>query len=512
VSKTVEESAELPVEALATDAASALGIQRVLRKASGLSGASLLGSALGIIAGFAVARRLGPERVGDGQFVVLCYFYAAILRTGVFEGSVRAVVGSLGRGDRRAAVRDQNVGLSFDLVTSLVPGLVLAMIGLFAQPDVRRLGFFVAPLAVLASTASSDLGALWSARDRFDVVGWASVVRAAAGPAALVGLVLVLGTPGIFLGPIVTDFASAGVYLLARPALHLRAHLDADRARSLVRVGFPLGAAVVVYWAYRLVGSTSIAFSSSALALGLYTFAAAPVAVATRAISGVQAVLMPAVWSEYSAGGGGGAWVRQAERVTLALAVIAGATAGLAQAGFAPVLLWVVPGFAPSIRLFDILALTILLLPVATVPSLVLDSQRVNRQTRHLLAWVIALLVNAGANAAVLKAGWGAQAVAIDDVWVQFVVVIALVELAAPHMWGVETSRRLRLYAGLAVALLATVAVTVALDAQAAHLDTGHLDVGALLLRSAATLAVWAAVGALLVRPDLRRLLRRRAA
>ena len=50
--------------------------------------------------------------------------------------------------------------------------------------------------------------------------------------------------------------------------------------------------------------------------------------------------------------------------------VIGGSIASLAQAAFAPVVLAFAPSFARAIRLFDILAVTIFLLPAATMPSL----------------------------------------------------------------------------------------------------------------------------------------------
>jgi O-antigen/teichoic acid export membrane protein len=293
----------------------------------------------------------------------------------------------------------------------------------------------------------------------------------------------------------------SALYFMFRPPLGLHPSFDLALARPLLRIGFPLGASAVIYWAYRLVGSTSVAFSAPVLVLGLYTFATAPVAIATRAIGGIQAVLLPTVWRELSRGASGALWARHAERITLALAVIAGATAGLSQAAFAPLVLAVTPSFEAAIRLFDILALTILLLPMATVPSLVLDSERVNRQGRHLLIWVGALVVNISANVLVLRSGWGAQAVAVNDVWVQFLVVIVVFETASANIWGNNRSRRSRLYAKLALVIAVAVAVTIILDRGVAVLQPGHVDAAAVVLRCAGAGAVWAAMAVVLLRP-----------
>jgi O-antigen/teichoic acid export membrane protein len=499
---------ELPLEAAVPDPLESLGLRRILRSASGLSGASLVGSALAVGAGFFAAHWLGPVRYGDGQFVLLIYLYATLIRSGVFEGSVRSFIDHLSRGEERDARRAQNVGVSVEVIVSAIPGIVIAVVGIFLGPGVRELGFFIAPAAVVASSGGTFLSTLWSARRRFDVVGKVAFAQAILGPVLLIGFVATVGTAGIFLAPVVTSVVTALMYFAFRPPLGLRPSFDAGLARSFLGVGFPLGLLAEVYWAYRLVGSTSVALATKAATFGLYSFAAAPVAVATSAIGGIQAVLLPNIWRELSRGATGSRWSRQAERITLALAVIAGATAGLGQAGFAPLVTAFLPSFQPSIRIFDILALTILLLPIATVPSLVLDSKRVNRQKRHLSIWTVALLINVAANILVLSAGWGAQAVAVNDVWIQFAVAIVIFETAASHIWTDDPGLRFRLYARLAFVIALAAAETIVLDTNAAHLTFARLDVAALLLRCGAVGVVWAAMGFALLGTGLRRMSR----
>ena len=492
---------QLPVEAGVPDPLESLGLRRILRSASGLSGASLIGSVLAVGAGFLAAHWLGPARYGDGQLVLLIYLYATLMRSGVFEGSVRAVIDHLARGEADEARRAQNVGVSFELVVSALPGVALTIVGFFVAPGAVQLGLFLAPVAVIASSGSSFLSTLWSARSRFDVVGKVAVAQAILGPILLVALVASVGTAGVFLAPAIASLLTAALYFAFRPPLQLQPSFDTRAARPFLRVGFPLGLLAEVYWAYRLVGSSSIAIASSSFVLGLYTFAAAPIAVATSAIGGIQAVLLPTIWRELGRGAKGPVWAHHAERITIAMALIAATVAGLGQAGFAPLVMAFTPSFAPSIRLFDILALTILLLPIATVPSLVLDSKRVNRQKRHLTIWAVALLVNIVANVVVLRVGWGAQAIAVNDVWVQFLVVVVIFETAAPHVWEGAGGRRGALYLKMTLVLTVAAAVTVVLDLEAAGLHPGHLDIAAIVLRGGGAAVAWAAVAVLLLRP-----------
>ncbi len=253
---------------------------------------------LAVGAGFLAAHWLGPARYGEGQFVLLIYLYATLIRSGVFEGSIRSFIDHLAHDQPDEARHAQNVGFSFEMVVSALPGVALVIVGFFVSSGAVQLGLFLAPVAVLASSGSSFLTTLWSSRSRFDVVGKVAVAQAILGPVLLIALVATIGTAGIFIAPAVNSMVSAALYFVFRPPLGLRPSFDTTAARPYLRVGFPLGLLAEVYWAYRLVGSSSVAIASSSFVLGLYTFAAAPIAVATSAISGIQAVLLPTIWRE----------------------------------------------------------------------------------------------------------------------------------------------------------------------------------------------------------------------
>ncbi len=104
----------------------------------------------------------------------------------------------------------------------------------------------------------------------------------------------------------------------------------------------------------------------------------------------------------------------------------------------------------------------------------------------------------------VLRIGWGAQAVAVNDVWIQFAVAIVIFETAASHIWTDDPGRRFRLYARLAGVIAVAVVGTILLDTNAAQLISGRLDVAGILLRCGAVGVVWAAIGFILVGPGLR--------
>ena len=101
----------------------------------------------------------------------------------------------------------------------------------------------------------------------------------------------------------------------------------------------------------------------------------------------------------------------------------------------------------------------------------------------------------------VLRAGWGAQAIAINDVWIQFLVVVVVFETAAAYIWGQNRRRRAILYGKMMCIIAVAVLVTVLLDTGAERLQPNHLDIASILLRCGITGAVWAGVAALLLLP-----------
>lgn len=467
-----------------------LGLRAMARRASGLSFAALLSSALSLPATWIAARWLGPNEFGRAQYVLLFYSYGGLIRSGVFEGGMRAFMHLRGRDDTDEALRSQNVGLSFELVVSIVPGLLLAMSAVWARDPVQRLGFFVAPLAVTASSGAAFLAGMYMAREQFNMVTRVTVVRAVVYVVALLAGVRLFGASGAVLSPVLADVLCVFVYSARARGLKVRLSFERVRGLALTRAGFPLGAGAIVYWAYRLVGSTSVAVARSATVLGVYVFAVAPTALLLRALSSVQAVLTPPLWAEM-ARDDSTRWVNDAARIAVGGAVVAAVVTNLAQAGFAPVVNAYLPGFHGAIRLFDVLVLNVLLLSLTLVPTLVLDSASVNQQARVLGIFVGALVLNIAANITVLASGLGVQTVAWNDVWVQVVVVVAVHRAAVQYLPG-KRWHEARSW------LLATTAVTALVSAalRVGPQDaSGLLWVGSLIAaRGAAVIVVWALV------------------
>lgn len=463
----------------------------VARRSLWLTVSSLAGSVLAIVTSFVLARWLGPTRFGRVQGVLLIYFYAALVRSGALEAGVRRFIRltALGRNDEARRARD--LGTAIDMIVASVASAAIAVWGLTFAHGLMRWGLLLAPLVVVASTAAAHAGAMRSADHRFDRVAGSGIVRSVAFAALALGGVAAIGDVALFVAPALADLAALAVLVMARPPLAVRPVADRALVRDLVRSGLALGALPAVYWVYRLVGSTSVALGTDVVTFGIYSFAAAPVAVVLRAISQVESVLTPGVWTELARDDGRRAWLPAADRVTTTLFVVSGLAANLAQAGFGPLVRWLLPEYARSVPMFEVLSLNVVLLSVGVIPSLVLRDEKVGSQGRYLGVWVAALAVNVAANAVALAVGGGAVAVAWNDIWIQAVVVGVLFVMASRRL-GVPGWLRSS-FVGIPLVVL-SVLVMAGLSAA----DSVPNDLTAVIvhgaLRALAVVAVWAAV------------------
>jgi len=421
---------------------SILSLRSIARSASRLAVAGVLTTIIGVPTNFLVARWLGPDRYGNAQFVLLAYFFASLVRTGTFEGGIRAYLHHRSRGDEASAALARDVAVTFETVASIVPGLVMVAVAAFLGDPLRRTGFFLAPLAVVAASLASYIGGVLGAQQRFDVVARGNLLRGViAAVVALIG-VPTIGAVALFVAPAVADAVTVGFLVTRRPGLHLAARFDRRVWVSIVRPGVSLGAMGIVYWAYRMVGSTAVALSAGASVYGLYAFAAAPVAILARAVASIHAALTPAVWSELAHDQLRSELHHELVRVSLLLAVVAGVAANLAQAGFGPVVDALLPRYRGSVPIFDVLACNIVLLSIGAVPALVLNSVRVGRQASQLTLWLGALAVNVAVDVVAVAMGAGVLAIAWNDIWVQACLLVATWLMARRHLGDGSTRRR----------------------------------------------------------------------
>jgi O-antigen/teichoic acid export membrane protein len=444
------------------------------------------------------ARWLGPDRYGEAQAVLLAYALGGLFQLGVFANAARTAVHQRGTGAGADAVRVQNVGLTAELVISIIPGIIMALVAPFLSNPTLVLGFALAPIALGLSSLAGFLGGL--------EVGYGRAARAtviSTSTAAVAGLLTLaaispIGPAAMFVAPMVGSLLAV-VWLAPRLVrVGLRWKWDLKESLRLTRGGLPLAVNGIAYWCYRWIGPTSVAIALGSVALAAYSVAVAPLTFAFGLLVIGARLFLPGFWQDM-ARGERARWRPEGDRLTSSLALAAAGAATVGQVLFPTFIDHVLPHYTAAIPLFAVLALEIPLFLIPQVPSFVLDSVAANRQGLHAILWVAMLGVNVVANIVVLAAGLGMQAVAWNDVVIQAVMLIALFVAARPYQGPLVG--RLAELRGTVGALVLTVVVggTLALTTTAG-VWSGTRGLVARCLIGAAGWAVLGAVLAVLAR------------
>lgn len=407
----------------------------ILRNSSKLTVVGLVGTALNFPVSIVVARKLGPDLLGQASVVLLWLTYSGLIHIGVFEAGQREIIHSLGQEKFERARYYQNLSLTSELLWGLIPASVLFVAAFFFHDPIRRVGLLLATVTYLGAALSRMLSSVHFAHKRFGLCARFNLIRAVATPLLMFGLVFVIGPYTLFVVPLLVEWGLCFAYVFYAPSLNLDWNFNGKEAGRLMRVGLPLGLQALVYWAYRLIGLTAVATWLSTQQLGYYVFGAKLIDLALRPFSDYGAILTPTLWAEFGRTGNIHNFSQDAVRISLFMTAATCMVANLFQAGFRPLVQLILPTFTASIEVFEVLAFNIIFLTIITVPSLVLDSVVVNKQWTHLNIWIVGGLINLAANYLVIKQGWGLVAVAWNDIWVQGLVIVIVYEIAQKYLF-----------------------------------------------------------------------------
>jgi len=414
----------------------------ILRDSSKLTLAGVVGTALNFPASIIIANKLGPDLLGRASFVLLWVTYSGLVHIGIFEGAQREIVHNLGHGSDERARHYQNISLSGELLWALIPaGLLLAASFWFPDP-VRRFGFVLAPLTYLGAALNRMLAGIHFAHRRFGLYSRLNLLRTTAQPVLLVVLAMFFGVYSLFIAPALVEWGMSVLYMVRAPSLEFAWTFHRKDIASLVRQGFPLAVQGLVFWAYRLIGVTSVALLLPAQQLGYYAFNARLIDLAIRPFSDFGAILMPTLWTELARARNVRTLEQDVSRLILLTTAVTCGVVNVLQFACPPAIELLLPRFVPGIRIFQVLCFNIVFLTMVAVPSLVLDSIVANRQWLHVSTWTVALIVNAAANIFVIQKGWGLIAVAWNDIWIQLVVAIVIYKTAERYIFESRTTAR----------------------------------------------------------------------
>lgn len=432
-----------------------IGPREIFRHSSKISGASLVGAALSLPAGIVVARILGPELLGTVGIVALWLQYAGWARPGLMAAAYREMPHLLGQGKEEAALRLQNVAMTFEGLAAIVPVAVMLAFAFWYRNPVLRFGLAVAALQFVLQTANYFRGSVQWVFQRFGIVARVTLGNRVAAPLLSLGGVTAAGAYGQLVAPAVLEGLTAGYYAVATPPLRFRPTWDRREALRMLRIGIPLSLLTLLYWSFRIADRTMVASWLPLAQLGFFTFGLNYIALAIQFVADFTNVLQPGLYAELGRLGSVAPLRDQISRLAVLILAITCIGTNLAQAGFGAFVLWLVPKFEPSIRNFEVLAFNLACGTAPILPALLLYSSVLNRQNLMVVVQAAALAVNVGIGYLAFREGWGLPGIALSSVIAQLSLSAAYYAFAHEHLFAAAPARVALAFYGRLAGLLA---------------------------------------------------------
>lgn len=368
---------------------------------------------LGAIASLLLRSLLRPEQMGIWQGVKLLLSYANYANLGASKGAARELARARSQGGLAQAARDVNLAFTVNTLSSLAFAAVVALAGLWLAcagngPWHRTWGAALLATALLVPMQRHLTFhiTLLRSQQSFRTTAWVTVLDAA--------LALLLGSAGAYLGGVLgLCLATLAAMLLTQAWIWRRGPLplhwcwDTQGVGRIVRLGAPLLASGVAASLFRSLDRLAILalLPDREAALGFYSTAL----LASSQIYGFSNLLSTAMGPRYSELFGRGcdrrAVARLAAFATEWQACVLGLLAGLAMVLGQPLLGTLLPEYRAGLECLALVALGSVALGLAVPVSQY--QAAVYEERRGLALTCGCSLVAAGANAAVLIAGWG---------------------------------------------------------------------------------------------------------
>ena len=372
----------------------AIPIAYILKNSAKFSVVSLVSKFASLLVGIVTAMVLLPNDYGTIGFVMLWASYANLISPGTCSAAFREMPYLLGKCEDEKARYLQNVSISYDAVFSVVFFIGIVLSALFFK---NRLPIAIGLVFVGAGYGINKITGYWLqfnyARNEFNKVAVANIINGIGVPLVTIALIFSLKMFAILLAPVLIGII-AWWYLFRYADIGFLFIFDTKEFRRLASIGLPIMVASVVYWGYRLVDKTLIARYFSLSELGYYSFATVIAGTLCYFFSDFCSVLQPVFWQDLGRAGNTQESYASIKKITVFLALASAITVSISQEGFYLLTNFITKKYTHSIPIFDILAYGIFFHAITLIPSMIMNSSVVNKQTLNAIIWGIGLLLN----------------------------------------------------------------------------------------------------------------------
>ena len=468
----------------------------ILKHSYKFSAANILGYLLQIPSSIYVASRLGPENYGLVAFVMLWAFYGRLIRPGLFNATAREMPHCIGKGNADRAIFIRNVAATYEFIYYLLAGVIIVAASFFFKNPIIKTGLILVAVSLILETIHSAFASEQWAFQRFGIMAKITVLRTITTPLITVLLVYLFHTYGVLILMVALPVICILCFLFIAPKVKLKAIINYKEFRSLFKVGIALQFFGFLFWAIRGVDRTYVAMYFSAAQLGFYSFAMSPIHNIYNIISDFGKVLSPVIYNELSKSEDSSHMQREIARLVILLTLAGCIITNLAQAGFGGMVLWFIPKFAPSIKIFEVFAFNIIFTAMLAVPTILLVSTMVNKQKVCNIIYGVILAVSFLLVYFISRANAGVIAIAYIFVGIYFLKTLLIFLVSKKYIF--KNNHEFLLFIFWAAAILTTSLVNYLCFSMGPFKFSSYQILFPLITRICLTLACWGAVSFLM--------------
>jgi O-antigen/teichoic acid export membrane protein len=486
-----------PVAAAGTStSASTRGGSRVFRESVALHASMYVFILFKLVAGFLVARFLGPAMYGVRTALGLAVDYEPYAHLGTYDSMLKEVPYHRARGDAATANAILSTVFTTNLVAATAVGVLLAVAGwVVSRSGAEPLyGFFLFFLAVYAvvNRVRMFYATYLVADKRAYLLSQIRMLFGFLNGALAVSLVIPFGLPGLFSGLLLSAIVTLAWTMYRVRWIPAFAFSGALLWR-LIRAGAPIMLIGLLFVLFRSVDKVIILGMLPHELLGQFAVAAIASAVVFDSVGDLLRVMFFPRLMEQVGRDSGRAGVRtQLLQLTFVIGCLAPLLVGVLYLTVHLPIAHLAGEYLPAVEVARALAVGKYFFVLSLVPVLV--GIAVDRQGAVLLLTAGAITLNVMINIGLIASGFGIGGVAIGT-GVSFALYSAAILAFAVREVGGELSQAAKVFGGVLLPFAYAVALLLAIDLWQPIVDPGPVpDLGITVLKLGAFVALYAIV------------------
>jgi O-antigen/teichoic acid export membrane protein len=412
-----------------------LRIIDVFRNSLKFNVATLFSQIISFPKGIIIALFLSPADYGIISLIGLWGTYISLISPGFVTLAERESPVLLGENRETEANRIQNIAFSGEFIYSVLICIVAAISSFFMSSTVLKVGLLLLSTQYIFSQMSKMLACVLRVHHKFGVVAKMDLINSAVNFIVIILLVYWLRVYGILIANFISILSSF-LFLKKYSDYKFSFTWDSQELKRMFKISVFFVLQGIAYWGYRLADKTIISTFLTMHAMGIYSFAMSFMLMALVLFTQFGTTRQPMLWrntgtatTEQEAFGIG-------KRIIVYVLLAASICTAFLQIGFFIVVTYITNKYFDSIPVFNMLSLFLIAASINIVPSLILNSKRVNKQKISLVTYIVALTICFIADTIVVKLGYGIIGVAFVTVLTQFILSVGSYFLVRKHIFN----------------------------------------------------------------------------